>query len=114
MTTETAVVETECSEPERKQSSDGAAACVDDRQGSDTDAVVVASSAASAPAVADKKPKRQRAPRAPTKKVAMDAPPCCRHEVDVNDPLFFAGLNILHKRLEAHARRTRFSSMPIA
>ena len=107
MTTEAAVVEKECSEPERKtQSSDGPA-CTDDRQGSGgADAVVVAS-----PAVADTKPKRRT--RAPAKKVAMEAP-FVRPDVDIHDPLFFAGLNILHKRLEVDARRTRFSSMPIA
>ena len=112
MSAEATNVEKECSEPERKQSSDGAAACADDRQGSGADAVVVASPTASSPAVADTKPKRQRT-RAPAKKVAMEAPPV-RPDVDVHDPLFFAGLNILHKRLEADARRTRFSSMPIA
>ena len=98
-------VEKECSEPERKQSVDGAA---DDSQGSGgADTFVVASPTASSPAVADTKPKKRT--RAPAKKVAMEAPP-----VNVTDPLFFAGLNILHKRLEADARRTRFSSMSIA
>ena len=106
MSAEATNVEKECSEPERKQSSDGPA-CTDDRQGSGADADVVAS-----PAVADTKPKRQRT-RAQAKKVAMAAP-FVRPDVDVHDPLFFAGLNILHKRLEVDARRTRFSSMPIA
>ena len=106
---EATVVEKECSEPERKQSLDGAA---DDRQGSGgADTVVVASPTASSPAVADTKPKKRT--RVPAKKVAMEAP-LVRPVVDVHDPLFFAGLNILHKRLEADARRTRFSSMPIA
>ena len=104
-------VEKECSEPERKQSLDGAAACADDRHGSGADAGVVASPTDSSPAVADTKPKKRT--RAPAKKVAMEAP-LVRPVVDVTDPLFFAGLNVLHKRLEADARRTRFSSMPIA
>ena len=107
---EATTVEKECcSEPERKQSLDGA---TDDRHGSGADADVVASPTASSPAVADTKPKRQRT-RAPAKKVAM-ATSHVRPDVDVADPLFFAGLNILHKRLEADARRTRFSSMSIA
>ena len=106
MATDAANVEKECSEPERKtQSSDGPA-CADDKHGADA---VAADPPMPAPAVT--KPTRQRAPR--TKKVAMADPPV-RSEIDVHDPLFFAGLSILHKRLETDSRRTRFSSMPIA
>ena len=99
------VVEKECSEPERKTHSSDGPACADDKHGAD--AVVDPP----VPASADTKPTRQRAPRA--KKVAVANPPV-RSEIDVHDPLFFAGLNILHKRLEADSRRTRFASMPIA
>jgi len=109
MIAETTDVEKECSEPERKTQFTDAPACVDDKQGCAGADVVVGDT----PVAPDPKPKRQRAPRATPKKVIMEAVPV-RNSVDVNDPLFFAGLNILHRRLEAEARRSKMSSMPTA
>ena len=109
MIAETTDVEKYC-EPERKTQFLDAPVCVDDKQGDVAAADVVVGDSPVAP---DPKPKRQRAPRATPKKVIMEAVPV-RNPVDVNDPLFFAGLNILHRRLETEARRSKLSSMPIA
>ena len=110
MIAETTDVEKD-SEPERKTNFLDAPVCVDDKQGGDVAGgeVIVGDT----PVASDPKPKRQRAPRATPKKVIMEAVPV-RNSVDVNDPLFFAGLNILHRRLETEARRSKLSSMPIA
>ena len=89
-------------EEDRKtsQSSDGGA-CAEDRQGLPTGADVVAAPAA------NEKAKRPRA-----KKVVMErtAPP----PVDIGeDPLFFAKLSVMSKRVEQDARRHRLSALHI-
>ena len=79
------------------QSSEGAA-CADDKQGGD-----VAAPAAKAP--------RKRT--AVKKKVAMEsAPPA--FGIDITDPLFFAGLSVMHRKAKQEVRKTKLSSLPIA
>ena len=94
-------------EEDRKmsQSSDGGA-CAEDRQGLlPTDAVVVAAPAATEKA---KRPSR-------VKKVVVErtAPPP-RTVGIVEDPLFFAKLSVMSKRVEQDARRHRLSALHIA
>ena len=64
-------------------------------------------------------PKKKRAPAATPrkKKVIMESrpvePETPRHSVSINDPLFFAGLNVVHRKMQQDARRTKLSSLPI-
>ena len=71
--------------------------------------------------VAASAPKRKRAPTAtPRKKkvVAEETSPVVepatpRHSVSIENPLFFAGLNVVHRKMQQDARRTKLSSLPI-
>jgi len=63
-------------------------------------------------------PKRKRAPTAtPRKKKKVDSPvvepPTPRHSVDIADPLFFPRLNVVHRKMQQDARRSKLSSLPI-
>jgi len=90
-------------EEDRKtsQSSDGGA-CAEDRQGLPTDAVVVV-----AP-VAKEKAKRPS-------RVKMERTVSTPRIPDIgDDPLFFAKLSVMSKRVEQAARRHRLSSLHIA
>ena len=93
-------------EEDRKtsQSSDGGA-CAEDRQGLPP-AVVVA-----APPAAKEKVKRPSR----VKKVAMERTVSTPRLPDIgDDPLFFAKLSVMSKRVEQDARRHRLSSLHIA
>ena len=92
-------------EEDRTQSSDGGA-CAEDRQGLPTDAVVVAVPAANEKA---KRPSR-------VKKVVMMERTASTHRLpDIgDDPLFFAKLSVMSKRVEQAARRHRLSALHIA
>ena len=88
----------------------GGRASVELKQG---DAAAEAEVAASAP-------KRKRAPTAtPRKKKVVEEtspvvePATPRHSVSIEDPLFFAGLNVVHRKMQQDARRTKLSSLPI-
>ena len=70
--------------------------------------------------VAASAPKRKRAPTAtPRKKKVVPEtrplvePPTPRHSVSIEDPLFFAGLNAAHRKMQQDARRTKLSSLLI-
>ena len=71
--------------------------------------------------VAASAPKRKRAPTATPrkKKVVVEEtrslvePETPRHSVSIEDPLFFAGLNVVHRKMQQDARRTKLSSLPI-
>ena len=71
--------------------------------------------------VAASAPKRKRAPTAtPRKKKVVPEetspvvePATPRHSVSIEDPLFFAGLNVVHRKMQQDARRTKLSSSPI-
>ena len=92
-------------EEDRKtsQSSEGGA-CAEDRQGLPTDVVVVAAPAA------NEKAKRPRA-----KKVVMERTVSTPRIADIgDDPLFFAKLSVMSKRVEQDARRHRLSALHIA
>ena len=84
------------------QSSEGPA-CADDKQGGEEEpgGVVV-------PA-----PKKARK-RVVAKKVVMEtaAPPA--FGIDITDPLFFAGLSVMHRKAKQEERKTKLSSLPIA
>ena len=91
-------------EEDRKtsQSSDGGA-CAEVRQGLPTDVDVVAAPAA------NEKAKRPRA-----KKVVMERTVSTPRTVDIGeDPLFFAKLSVMSKRVEQDARRHRLSALHI-
>ena len=93
-------------EEDRKtsQASDGGA-CAEDRQGLPTDAVVVAAPAA------NEKAKRPRA----KKVVMMERTVSTPRMPDIgDDPLFFAKLSVMSKRVEQDARRHRLSALHIA
>ena len=88
----------------KSQSSDGGA-CAEDRQGLPTDA---GADVVAAPA-ANEKAKRPRA-----KKVVMERAVPTPGAVDIgSDPLFFAKLSVMSKRVEQDTRRHRLSVMPI-
>jgi len=58
------------------------------------------------------------APKAPrkrtvVKKVAMESTPPA-FGIDITNPLFFAGLSVMHRQAKQEARKTRLSSLPIA
>ena len=92
-------------EEDRKtsQSSDGGA-CAEDRQGLPTDAVVAAPAA-------NEKAKRPRA----KKVVMMERTVSTPRLPDIgDDPLFFAKLSVMSKRIEQDARRHRLSALHIA
>ena len=72
--------------------------------------------------VAAAAPKKKRAPTLSAtprkKKVVMESGPVVepatpRHGVSIEDPLFFAGLNVVHRKMQQDARRTKLSSLPI-
>ena len=69
--------------------------------------------------VAAAAPKKKRAPAATPrkKKVVMESrpvePETPRHSVSIEDPLFFAGLNVVHRKMQQDARRTKLSSLLI-
>ena len=70
--------------------------------------------------VAAAAPKKKRAPTAtPRKKKVVEEtrplvePETPRHSVSIEDPLFFAGLNVVHRKMQQDARRTKLSSLPI-
>ena len=80
------------------QSSEGPA-CADDKQGGEEEFVAA--------------PKKAPRKRVVAKKVAMEsAPPA--FGIDLSDPLFFAGLSVMHRQAKQEVRRTRLSSMSIA
>jgi len=60
---------------------------------------------------------RKKRVAAPKKKVVMErvvAPPeTLKSHVDIADPLFFAKLNVLHRKTELEAKRTKMSMIPI-
>ena len=62
-------------------------------------------------------PKRKRAPTAtPRKKKVVSPvvePATPRHSVDIADPLFFPRLNVVHRKMQQDARRSKLSSLPI-
>ena len=67
-------------------------------------------------------PKRKRAATATPRKKKVVAPeetsplvePATpRHSVSIEDPLFFAGLNVVHRKMQQDARRSKLSSLPI-
>ena len=68
-------------------------------------------------AVAVSAPKTKRAPTAtPRKKKVVSPvvePATPRHSVSIEDPLFFAGLNVVHRKMQQDARRSKLSSLPI-
>ena len=81
------------------QSSEGPA-CADDKQGGEEEPEVAA---------APKKPRK----RVVAKKVVMEtAPPT--FGIDITDPLFYAGLSVMHRKAKQEARKTKLSSLPIA
>ena len=91
-------------EEDRKtsQASEGGA-CAEDRQGLPIDAVVVVPAA-------NEKAKRPRA-----KKVVMERTVSTHRMPDIgDDPLFFAKLSVMSKRVEQDARRHRLSALRIA
>ena len=67
--------------------------------------------------VAASAPKRKRAPTAtPRKKKVVSPlvePATPRHSVDITDPLFFPALNMVHRKMQQDARRSKLSSLPI-
>ena len=74
--------------------------------------------------VAVSAPKRKRAPTATPrkKKVVIPAPAggsplvepgTPRHSVNIEDPLFFPALNMVHRKMQQDARRSKLSSLPI-
>ena len=78
------------------QSSEGPA-CAEDKQGGEESVA------------APKAPRK----RTVVKKVAMEsAPPALG--IDITDPLFFAGLSVMHRQAKQEARKTKLSSLPIA
>ena len=79
------------------QSSEGPA-CADDKQGG------VPSEAAA---------KKAQPPRKRVKKVMMETPPPPTFGIYINDPLFFAGLNVMHRKAQQEIRKTKLSSLPI-
>jgi len=84
------------------QSSEGPA-CADDKQGGDPSEEPVVT--------APRKAARKKTVVA--KKVAMEtAPPA--FGIDITDPLFFAGLSVLHRKVKQEAHKTKMSSLPIA
>ena len=94
-------------EEDRKtsQASEGGA-CAEDRQGLPTDAVVVAAPAANEKA---KRPSRVK------KVVMMERTVSTPRLPDIgDDPLFFAKLSVMSKRVEQAARRHRLSALHIA
>jgi len=89
----------------KSQSSDGGA-CAEDRQGLPTD---VGADVVAAPAANPEKAKKPR-----VKKVVMERTVSTPRTVDIgSDPLFFAKLSVMSKRVEQDARRHRLSAMPI-
>ena len=63
-------------------------------------------------------PKRKRAPTATPRKKKKDDSPVVepatpRHSVDIADPLFFPRLNVVHRKMQQDARRSKLSSLPI-
>ena len=84
------------------QSSEGPA-CADDKQGGEEPEVVTAPTA--------KKVPRKRAVVA--KKVVMETVPPT-FGIDITDPLFYAGLSVMHRKAKQEARKTKLSSLPIA
>ena len=90
----------------KSQSSDGGA-CAEDRQGLPTD---VGADVVAAPAANPEKAKKP----ARVKKVVMERTVSTPRTVDIDsDPLFFAKLSVMSKRVEQDARRRRLSAMPI-
>ena len=81
------------------QASDGPA-CADDKQGAP---VGVAEAPSVEPPVATKK-------KIVKKVVAFEEP---RPSTDISDPLFFARLNVIHKKTQQEARRSKLSSLAI-
>ena len=80
------------------QSSEGPA-CADDKQGGEEEFVAA--------------PKAPRKRTVGKKKVAMEsAPPA--FGIDITDPLFFAGLSVMHRKAKQEVRNARLSSLPIA
>ena len=67
--------------------------------------------------VAVSAPKRKRAATAtPRKKKVVSQvvePATPRHSVNIENPLFFAGLNVVHRKMQQDARRSKLSSLPI-
>ena len=68
--------------------------------------------------VAASAPKRKRAPTATPRKKKKDVlvevePATPRHSVDITDPLFFPRLNVVHRKMQQDARRSKLSSLPI-
>ena len=90
---------TEVEDRNASQSSEGPA-CADDKQGG------VPSEAAA---------KKAQPPRKRVKKVVMETPPPPppAFGIDINDPLFFAGLNVMHRKAQQEIRKTKLSSLPI-
>ena len=88
---------TEVEDKNVSQSSEGPA-CADDKQGG------VPSEAAA---------KKAQPPRKRVKKVMMETPPPPTFGIDINDPLFFAGLNVMHRKAQQEIRKTKLSSLPI-
>ena len=90
----------------KSQSSDGAA-CAEDKQGLPTDAGEDVVAAPIANPEKAKKPPR-------VKKVVMERTVSTPRTIDIDsDPLFFAKLNLVSKRIEQDARRHRLSALPI-
>ena len=86
-------------EDKKKQSSDGGA-CAEDKQGGPSGGGVATASPAA--------PKEKKVR---IKKVVMEKP---KSSIDIDsDPLFFAKLNHVSKRIAQDARRHRLSSLPI-
>ena len=100
-----------CVEEEDKkksQSSDGGA-CAEDKQGLSTD---VGEDVVAAPPAADCK--KKVLPTTRVKKVVMERTVSTPRTVDIEaDPLFFAKLNVVSRRIEQDARRHRLSALPI-
>jgi len=72
--------------------------------------------------VAASAPKRKRAPTAtprkkkdvvPARGNEVVEPATPRHSVDIADPLFFPRLNVVHRKMQQDARRSKLSSLPI-
>ena len=82
------------------QSSEGPA-CADDKQGGEE------------PVVAATPRKAPRKKTVVAKKVVMETVPPA-FGIDITDPLFFAGLSVLHRKAKQEVRNTKLSSLPIA
>ena len=98
-----------------QSASAGGCASEEVKQGEASEAIEAGKAGEVEPAVSA--PKRKRAPTATQrkKKVVNEVvePATPRHSVDIADPLFFPRLNVVHRKMQQDARRSKLSSLPI-